>query len=232
MKNSVQKSSKKKKNKKNSQVVKVGQVALIDRFNTRLHTRCLIVPDRLVTFLKYVPTPFMNNVGFLFSSRTFNANSVYDVDNALASTAVAGFAELMTLYQNFRVLKVRVRGSVCNQDTYSTMISVVCLNSIPAINTFVAADVMTKHCRNFECGGQAGMNRINLDVSFDLADVFGDRREYLSEAGFAGNVGANPAQRIGLVIASNANHNQANGVEWTLEMLFEVEFFNCPLFTI
>jgi len=81
-------------------------------------TKNIFASDSLVIPLKYViPYQSLSNVGNPLASIRLTSNA-YDVDAALGSTAMAGFAEYAAIYSRFRTLAMRYKFSFANQETF------------------------------------------------------------------------------------------------------------------
>jgi len=197
-------------------------------------SRYLITPDKIIAKLKFIPTGFMNNAGVTSASRSFYANGLFDVDAALGGTSVAGFTEWMNFYRNYRVLKLRVVGEYMNRESDAMQVGFVCTPVLFALNTYFASMNQSKHTHTKLLSSKGGMDRCKFDLLFDLAVIWGDQKEYLSEAGFTGSSGANPAQVISLIAyaQSPVALNLVNGVGLFMEFYFEVEFFGNTVLTV
>jgi len=80
-----------------------------------------IMPDEFVTDLKYITDTIMTNAGGTKASLQFRTEA-YDVDPALASTAMPGFLEMSSIYARFRCLKMSYKFSIANQEAFSVSI--------------------------------------------------------------------------------------------------------------
>jgi hypothetical protein len=76
-----------------------------------------IMPPEFDTNLKYLVQDVVTNVAGFGASIRFT-NNAYDVDPALASTAMPGFAEFAAFYARFRTLKVSYKFSCFNQEAF------------------------------------------------------------------------------------------------------------------
>jgi len=76
------------------------------------------MPDEFDTKLKYIVQDVVTNVGGNVASIRFRSEA-YDVDPALASTAMPGFAEFALFYARFRTLGLRYKFSAANQEAFS-----------------------------------------------------------------------------------------------------------------
>jgi hypothetical protein len=80
-----------------------------------------VMPQEFVTNMKYITGDVVTSVGGLLASIRFRSDA-YDVDPALASTAMAGFAELASIYARFRCLRMSYKFSVANFEAFSVSI--------------------------------------------------------------------------------------------------------------
>lgn len=85
--------------------------------NWKIPSKRLAFPDSLRTNLRYIIPIQQVLGGGTTNSLRFTSNA-YDVDSALASTAMAYFAELATVYSRFRTLGMRYEFMVTNQETF------------------------------------------------------------------------------------------------------------------
>jgi len=82
-----------------------------------------IVPQRVVTRLKYLYTGFLMNNGFNAASVQLRANGIFDIDPALASAKVTGFDEWITFFTRYRVLKVKSSCIFSNRENFPILVN-------------------------------------------------------------------------------------------------------------
>lgn len=85
---------------------------------TMLKTPRTVMPVTLRTHCKYIVQDVVATVGAVQASIRFR-NDAYDVDPALASTAMPGFGELAQLYSRFRTYGMSYKFSAANQEAFS-----------------------------------------------------------------------------------------------------------------
>jgi len=79
--------------------------------------RQIAFPDALRTRLKYeIPLTLITGGGVLNSVRM--QTNAYDVDPALGSTAMSGFAEIAVIYSRFRCLSIAYDYKICNLELF------------------------------------------------------------------------------------------------------------------
>lgn len=191
----------------------------------RIHN---IVPPRVITTLKYIVNGTLNNVGGATASRQMNANGIYDVDPAVASTAVPGFAEWITFYQRYRVLKVRSSCKYSNSEAFAVVVN---LGFEPV---FYAANAKTQAYYEGSCQKndllpvQSRVVGRPLSMTKRTVDVVGDAMA-LNDLNYTGTSGTNPASlfytSISATSVTGAFFTVGNGVAIRWEIFFDVEFF-------
>jgi hypothetical protein len=77
-----------------------------------------VMPPEYRTRLKYIVQDVVTSVGGTKASIRFR-NEAYDVDPALASTAMPGFAEFALFYARFRTLAMKYKFSAANQEAFN-----------------------------------------------------------------------------------------------------------------
>lgn len=79
------------------------------------------MPSQYVTRLKYLVYDIVTNVGGAQASVRFRSEA-YDVDPALASTAMPGFTEMAAFYQRFRTLRLGYKFSAGNAEAFNIVV--------------------------------------------------------------------------------------------------------------
>jgi hypothetical protein len=77
----------------------------------------MVMPAEYDTTFKYIVDLNIATAGSVLSSVRYTTNA-YDVDPALASTAMAGFTELAALYARFRTLSIGYKFNVANAEAF------------------------------------------------------------------------------------------------------------------
>lgn len=81
----------------------------------------MVMPPEFDTKLSYHVQNVVTNIAGTQASIRFGTNA-YDVDPAIASTAMPGFVEFAAFYSRFRTLGIRYKFSVANQEAFSLTI--------------------------------------------------------------------------------------------------------------
>lgn len=80
-----------------------------------------VMPVEFDTTLKYIVQDVVTNIGAASASIKFRTEA-YDVDPALASTAMPGFAEFAAFYARYRTLRLMYKFSAANQEAFPVTI--------------------------------------------------------------------------------------------------------------
>lgn len=187
-----------------------------------------ITPPSLVTKLKYIVNRQLSNVGFNTASIQLNANGVYDVDPSLASTAVPGFNEFATLYNKYRVKKVRSTCTFVNREAVPVLVNLGFDRDFYTANT----KLITSYESNDQKTALLPANQTGTPVTLSLtrtdAHMIGDL-EAEGSANWANFVTGNPASLFYTSISATVSplgavFAVAIVVRWEIE--FWVEFYN------
>jgi len=75
-------------------------------------------PATVTVPLKYLVHGTLNNAGAIRVSNSYRTDA-YDVDPAIGSTAMPGFAEWATIYQRFRTLEMAYEHRIANNEAFA-----------------------------------------------------------------------------------------------------------------
>lgn len=135
-------------------------------------TKNVLSSDSLIVPLRYVlPIAVLTGAGVANSLR-YTSNA-YDVDSALASTAMAGFTEYAALYARFRTLQMSYHFEVSNQENFG--VQVISGFSLAQISsTALGANYSENpYFKLSMCGSSGGMNKVSHRQSASVAQVVG-----------------------------------------------------------
>ncbi len=187
-----------------------------------------IMPPRILTTLKYLVGRQLVNNGGTTASIQLNANGIFDVDPAVASTSVAGFTEFMGFYRRFRVLKVRSVCTFINNESFPLVINLGFEPTFYAANGKTIGFYEGSHQKTKLVPRTQTAAGITLSMTKTGIEVVGDPIVQF-ELNYTGNSGANPnALWYTSVSVSSANLGlplTLNGVSIRWETHFFVEFF-------
>lgn len=221
----------KKKQKPKSKVSEV-KITNTNRINSRNDKVVLfkdIVPPKLVTRLKYIVQTSLYNAGLSIASKQLNANGVYDVDPALATTSVPGFAEFASLYWKYRVLKVKSTCTFINREAFPMLINLGFENTFFAANTKGKSYFDTKDQKTLLVPQNQTARGVTLSMTKTADQMIGDQ-EGDASANWANYVNGNPAALYYCSAAADCsitgNVFAAGGVAVRWEVDFWTEFYD------
>jgi len=195
-------------------------------------SRFWILPNNIRVKMRFIQQTLINNAGAAFASLTYIANGLYDVDPRLASTAIPGFTELMTLYQNYRVDSTKIRAVLLNNETFAITISDAFTGIVvPAINSYRPNVYGNKFSRQTAISGKGGIDRVELLNQVNMSALFGSTAYWGDVTQFLGTPATNPSTPLGWAVGIDSAVALVNGVTMQLEMEFICEFSNLGIFT-
>lgn len=209
-------------------------------FNKRTHRRVnnekltiyknigRFAPDRLRVNLRYVDTTTSRGTT---SNNAMNYNyrsSAFDPDSALGSGAISGFTELANLYQSYRVLSMRLKLEVLNEEVTGVIFTIWPSSTAQNVNSLAASDVL-------EYGGNVrARTHIIPTVNGGIqtltclargTDLLGP--QFLTSNAFASGTGGNPSImyfiNVGAMTTLGGNFTTHMSIRATID--YEVEFF-------
>lgn len=192
-----------------------------------LNFKGIIMPQKLITSLKYHATPLLFQAASDTASRQFRVNGLYDTDPALASTAISGFAELMAIYRSYRVKRAKLSVEFINLDANPTLCNVGLETTFFTANTknypYFGGTFQKDRLIAYNLGGAP----VKLEIAANLQDIVGDAAS-LADDDYTGTLTTNP---VGLVYGSVAISDpravaMTNGAYARIEITYGVEFFN------
>jgi len=186
-----------------------------------------IVPNRIVSRLKYICNRILSNTGLNTCSIQFRSNGLYDVDPAVASSSVPGFAEWLTLYQRYRVLKCHTKCTFVNREAFPVIINLGFDTQPYTANTKVLAYYEGSNQKTQILGTNAASFGTTIEMSRG-PEIVGDNMA-LNDFGYTGTVASNPSSLWYHSISADASYlgtvftTLGVAVRWETE--FETEFF-------
>jgi hypothetical protein len=166
--------------------------------------------------------------------RTLVLNGLWDSDTAFGNTASVGYAEAISLYKSYRVLRTRVKATAFAKGMSAGGIARITFN--PDVNSTVMPSnpelwptQQNACCKVVARTEDGGNNRAEIDRTFNLPTLFNVRPAvYNSESNYAAvTVNSNPTYLAygKLGIASIGSSAVATMVA-TILIAYDVEFFN------
>jgi len=195
-----------------------------------------IMPDRVRVQLIYDDLNQQRaSVSANFSAWGFRANSAFDPDLLLSTGGISGFAELAQFYQFYRVDAIKTQMEVVSLDSIAYTIGCCPTNTnvgASISNRALALDFLENPRSHQQLVPPSGGPVARMTYNFDLATIYGDRRQYLSDINFAAAVNANPVQIVYLYYVLFTGGTVGTlGVTVSNRLFFNVEFYHrAPLF--
>jgi len=135
----------------------------------------VLMPQEYTTTLKYIVQDVVANNGGTAASIRFRTEA-YDVDPALASTAMPGFAELAQIYSRYRTLRLGYKFSAANQEGINmTVIHGYSINSI-ASGSLSITYAGNPHFSTAILGPLTGMNRKVFSKNLPVTAIAGTQQ--------------------------------------------------------
>jgi hypothetical protein len=154
--------------------------------------------------LRYNINQRLNSPGVDAASYSWNANGIYDVDPALASTAVPGFAEWMGLYRTYQVISTHANIDVINVIDEPTQVEFTWVDSPQAVNTFLPNRYGNSYATQKYISGKSGMDRCHYQRTMDMAQLNGSLTYWGTVSQFQGSASTNPLTPYQFVIGINS----------------------------
>lgn len=223
--------SKTNKNKRKKQNITDG--ALAESFGAnRIPARKfnLVIPDKLFTKLTWNGTQNLSiAVGAGTTGYRYLPSAAYDVDPALGSTSMPGYAELASLYNSYRVNQSRLRVSFSSADARPCTALIVPLNTDPTSSpssAFVRSASMNPYSK-YRLVAPAGSPPLVLSTKMSTERIFGSKAVYFDD-NFSSLVTTIPANNwywfIGLIAPATVASSSLV-ITICVELELDVEFF-------
>ncbi len=214
---------KKMKKKQNPQRRQPNQGTLV------IPRRCLIMPDKLVTTLRWWQAPPVNLLSQTWAGLRYNANGAFDPDPTAGSTTPSGFNQLAAMYNSYRGLRSRIKVDVINPDPAVPVTVVVApVNLDPGVapsSNYIISLVQNAYAKH-KMLAPVGAPAIRITNSMTTQRIFGNRM-VLYDDNFTALVTSNPVNVWYWVVGfySPAVHS-VSGVVANVEFEMDVEFYD------
>lgn len=164
----------------------------------------LLVSDRQFVKLSYqdVTTPTLTGT-VSSNSNQYILNGLYDFNTAVASTSIPGYAEWITMYNNYRVHYVKLQYE-CVNDTdnggngYPIYMWAQFTPTAPTYSTWTGLMEMAGNryfkYKALSCKG--GLDKGKISMSCNLGQLLGNKIEYNTSEFYAGQSGSNPSRAM------------------------------------
>jgi len=180
---------------------------------------------RLRTRLRYNTTTNVNNGGSIFANKRYQPTAAFDIDPVLGSTAAPGFAELANIYRYYRVNAYTMRCSFSNAEAFPVTVYLCAVNFDPGANsTSFQTFLSSRECRKKFLGPLTGNGMGTLVHRVQIADFTGASNLGTSDP-YSALTNAIPANNTFHMVGAVALVNLVNGVDFTLDVDFDIDFF-------
>lgn len=199
----------------------------------RVKTPGAIVPDRLITTLKYIDVNHssIGTPATVFGSIRYRPTAVYDIDPTIGGTTVSGFTELAAFYNYYRVHSSHIRVHFVNQDTTTApLIIVLPLNNDPG-SAPSAATIQSWQMNPYNSfkllSSKGGMDRGVVQNVISTEKFVGTRAVRFDDS-YAAPVTAIPVNNWfwGVGVLSEGGVNFTNGLTFQVLLSMVVEFYD------
>lgn len=189
----------------------------------------LVISDKFQTRLTWSGVQSLTvPLGAAHAAYRFRPTAAFDVDPALGSTAMPGYAELSALYASYRVVQSRLRVSLVSPTSgTATCVCVPMNEDIGASPTYgVISSLVGTPYNEYRVVGAAGSPPSNFDLTMSTEKIFGSKAVYFDDA-FASLVSTIPANNWFWVVALilPAVVGGAQSYTFMVRLDIDVEFF-------
>lgn len=193
-----------------------------------------IMPPAIYRSLEYIDSNYTRaNTGANFLAYTFRTNDLFDPDPLILSGSVSGFKEIMTFYNNFKVIDFEFKLMIANNENFPVIWGVVFSNTNLVGGFSNRDDAVNALENNFSTrarilGAKGGIDQADIHEVCAPWKLFGDKKNYLGESAYAGTVVSSPANLtfMTLIIASPSASLLANGVTTALTLTYGSKFYS------
>jgi len=198
-------------------------------------------PRSKVAKLKYVDTDTTTITftgGNTQPSNVYKINSAYDVNNSVASTNMPGFAEMSSMYNNYKVLATKIKTTFYVPDAFSEPLTVGIIMVPQALGSYTQAEwqhLVRANPNNCVSRMAIPVQRAQTVKMYrKLSAVHGNPAEFRGNENYSAVYTANPATIMyGYVFASQLTGNipPAGEVTAKTEVTMYIKFYKKDLET-
>lgn len=154
--------------------------------------------------------------------------NAYDIDTAVGSTSMPGFAELAALYRYYRVLSFRMTVQFVNKEAFPVEVYICPLNYDPGANIATQQALLSSTwCRKKVLGGSTGNSSCRLSQTVRISDFagFGATMADSFYVGRTDGSSAPPNEVYEATGVQTDGSNMLNGVFSTTDLEIVIDFF-------
>jgi len=153
------------------------------------------MPQEYVTDLKYCVQVVNTAVGGIAASQHYKSDA-FDVDAALGSTAMPGFAELAAIYARFRTLRMSYKFDFANQEAFPVTVFAGFSNSSIASGSLTETYMGNPLFKNKQIGPLTGAGTARLTGSKTIVEIAGTRQPLYDDL-YTGSTGSSTLATTG-----------------------------------
>lgn len=186
----------------------------------------VLMPDEFPIRLKWRQDGVLS--GSSVVATRVHTNALYDVDPAAGGWSVNGYTTYSRLYSFNRVTKCRVKVDIANQEASAVMLNFIHTNTDPGTSGSSYRNwSQSQFGLTRMLGPGVGSSNFTYKRTIDPRSLVGDRLAR-TDSRYVGTDAANPTDRTFFgFMAEDANGvSMANGVAFTIELTFDVQFFD------
>lgn len=186
-----------------------------------------LMPQEYVTTLTYSVQGVLTNSPAAVATKAFRSEA-YDVDPALATTAMPGFAELAQLYSRYRCLSMSYDIQTCNREAFALQVMTgftatnVAFNTVEYLgNAYVKSQIIS---------AKGGLDRCRLKGSVSAVQLFGTRQAIYDDL-FTGSTASATLANAGTmnlyysILSPSLGLTVAGGVDFNAEVRLRLQFY-------
>lgn len=216
------------KSRKNSKRQNDGNRATPNAVQTIPRSVRLIMPDRMITNLKFWKAGIFDLSAQNTSAVRYRPSSAFDIDPLIGSTAMPGFVEFSAFYGSYRVVssKCVVEGNNPSV-TDNVMYSLGAVNVDPGSSPS-SAYVIASHLNPYFRAKTAPLNGgplVRLNHSMSTEKIYGSKSVYFDD-NFSSIVTTSPVNNWYWVLTCYSLSLLSNDVQFTIKIEVDVEFFD------
>ncbi len=156
------------------------------------------------------------------STTAFRLNSVYDPDYTNVGTSVAGYTNMVALYNRYRVLNAKVHLTLSNLATTSQT-AFAAVNSVNNVGTSFSQALAQRFVWNKVLAPTTGSSVVEHSLSVPIHKVYGvPAVQVRNEDDFAGVAGGNPNNVVYLHVGFYNYTGVATSALYTVRIEFDV----------
>jgi hypothetical protein len=180
---------------------------------------------RLRVTLLFQKQFIMNNSGYFYGNTRFSPTDAYDVDPALSSTAMAGFAQYAAMYRFYRTHASTIKADFVNQESFGLLVYVCPSNADPGNNWSSAQSYLSNpRSKQIPLGPATGASSGSIRAHLTTSQAGGVSSQSILDE-YSALTGSSPNNNWWWVVGTHGASNLSSGIFVSVRIEIEVEFF-------